>query len=155
MNSKHTPLFLFLSRLFIGLIFAYAGFTKLMEPVENFRGMLAEYRVLPYPAVQFLAVTVPWFEFFLGVFIILGFAIPWTSFGLFLMCLGFLTVLGASDVLLESAGKECGCFGQSGPIRLTVWQVFIMDLINAGIALKLFFAKKTPLSLDGLLNKHR
>ncbi len=155
MSSRHTPVFGLLTRLFIGFIFAYAGFTKLMEPVENFRGMLAEYQVLPYSWLPFVAAVVPWFEFLLGVFMLIGLAIPWTAFGLAMMCLSFLTVLGASTVVRESSGKECGCFGRSGPVHLTVWQVFVMDLINLGIALKLFFARKTPLSLDGLLNKER
>ena len=145
---KSNPWLGFIFRIFIGFIFAYAGFSKLMEPVENFRGMIAEYQVLPYGMVPVLAAVLPWMEFLAGVFMLLGFAIPFTAFILGGLSLSFLIVLGASHVLLDEGSKNCGCFGQNGLIHLTVRQVFAMDLINLAIAFKLFSMKRTPLALD-------
>lgn len=126
-----------------------------MEPIENFRGNLAEYEVIPYALLPLVALTVPWAEFLSGVFMILGLALPLTALVQGFMCFSFLVVLGSSHVLLDSINKECGCFGLNSPIRLTVWQVFIMDFINLAIAVKLFGEKKTILSLDGFLAKDK
>ena len=145
---KSSPWFGFWGRLFIGVIFAYAGFSKLTEPVENFRGMIAEYQVIPYHWVPAVAHVLPWLEFVGGVFLILGYAIPFSSLVLVFLSLGFLLVLGASNVLFDSASKTCGCFGQNGPVQLTVWQVFCLDLINLALGLKIFVMKRTPLALD-------
>lgn len=126
-----------------------------MEPVANFRGSLAEYQVIPYAWLTFISLTVPWIEFISGVFMILGLALPLTALVQAGMCFCFLTVIGSSQMILESAGKECGCFGLTSPIRLTVWQVFIMDIINFAIAIKLMMDRKTILSLDGFLSKEK
>jgi uncharacterized membrane protein YphA (DoxX/SURF4 family) len=151
MKVKSSPHLLFFLRIWVGLIFAFAGYSKLMEPVENFRGMLAEYGVIPYALLPVIAASVPWLEFIFGIFMILGFAVPFTSLGLAFFCLCFLVVIGSSDVLLNSASSQCGCFGINGPVHLTVWQVFIMDFINLIIAGLIFLEKKTIWSLDSLL----
>lgn len=152
-SSKSAPILTLLFRIWIGFIFAYAGYGKLMEPVANFRGSLTEYQVIPYAWLTFISLTVPWIEFISGVFMILGLALPLTAFIQAGMCFCFLTVIGSSQMLLESAGKECGCFGLTSPVRMTVWQVFIMDIINFAVAIKLMAEKKTILSLDGFLSK--
>lgn len=151
MKGKSNPYLIVLLRVWIGLIFAFAGYSKLMEPVENFRGMLAEYGVIPYSMIPLVAATTPWLEFVFGIFMILGFAIPLTSAVLAFFCLCFMLVIGSSNILLDNAGSQCGCFGQNGPVHLTVWQVFIMDFINLIIAGKIFLDKKSIWSLDCLL----
>jgi uncharacterized membrane protein YphA (DoxX/SURF4 family) len=150
---KSSPWLHFFLRIFVGFFFAYAGFSKLMEPIENFRGVIAQYQVLPYALVPYVAEVMPWLEFIFGVFMLLGFSVPWTSAALAFLCLGFLIVIGSSNMLLEAGGKDCGCFGQGGPIHLTVRQVFGLDLVNLFIALRLFYVKKTPLSLDQLIEE--
>ncbi len=155
MNRESNPHIMFFLRIWIGLIFAYAGFSKLMEPIENFRGMLAEYQVIPYSFLTIVSLTVPWMEFLFGIFMLLGFILPLTSAALAFLCLCFLLVIGSSSMLLDNAGSNCGCFGQNGPIHLAVWQVFIMDFINLIIAGKIFLQKKALWSLDGLLAPKR
>ena len=143
----------FMARLFVGIVFAYSGLTKLLAPIENFRGAIAEYQALPYAVVPFIALVLPWLEFIFGIFMILGYAIPLGAAVLSFLSLAFLLVLGASNVLLYSPWKDCGCFGQTGPIHLKVWQVFLLDLINFSIGLKLFLSKSHPVSLDRLFRK--
>lgn len=137
----------FAARVFMGLIFAYAGYSKLIMPYENFRGALAHYEVIPYPLTAPIAYILPWCELFFGVFLILGYLprISAAALGFFSLC--FLIVLGASNVLLESGGKDCGCFGQGGPIHLTVHQVFLLDLLNLFLGIKLFSLKEHSFGL--------
>ena len=67
-QEEKTYRILFLGRVCLGLVFAYSGFTKLMEPVENFQGGMAAYEIIPYVVIPFLARVIPWIEFVFGVF---------------------------------------------------------------------------------------
>lgn len=140
-------------RILTGIIFAYAGFSKLIEPFENFRGMINEYEVVPYAWSTPIALILPWFELVFGVFMILGYLPKITSLVLAGMSLMFLFTLGASNALLEGANKDCGCFGQYGPIHLKVWQVFVMDFIILLLSLKLSSLKDHAFSVDRLLSR--
>ena len=132
------------------MIFTYAGFSKLTEPVENFRGIIAQYEVIPYALVPFLAAVLPWMEFIFGVFLILGYAARVSALVLGLLSFGFLMVLGSSHVLLGSVPVSCGCFGEGG-LHLTVRQIFILDIANTAIGFKLYSLKVHPFSLDSKL----
>ena len=151
LKSKASNFFWFLARVFVGFFLAYAGFTKLIAPIENFRGVLAQYQVIPYAFLPFIAHVVPWLEFLAGVFMILGYAPRFTSLAAASLFLSFLIVLGASNVLLDSGSKDCGCFGEGSLIHLTVHQIFILDFLNMLLSLKLAALKNQPLSLDNLL----
>jgi len=142
----------FLARLFMGVIFVYAGFSKLMEPVENFRGVITQYEVIPYQWTGLIALVIPWIEFLAGAFLILGYAVHWSALALACLSLGFVIVLTSSQVLMSSTPIACGCFGEGG-IHLTVRQVFLMDIANFAFGIRLFLMKKHILSLDGWLSK--
>ena len=146
------PFVWFSARLFLGFVFAYSGFSKLMEPVENFRGVIAQYQVVPYSFVPFIAITFPWIEFIFGTFLILGFAPRISALVLALLSFTFLIVLGSSNILLGQAPMSCGCFGESG-IHLTVRQVFFLDIFDLAIGFKLYSIKEHPWSLDNWLKK--
>ncbi len=139
------------ARVFIGFVFAYAGYSKLTAPWENFRGAIASYEVIPYALVPLIARIMPWFELGAGVFMILGYAPKASAILTAMMSLGFLIVLGASNVLFESGGKDCGCFGEGALIHLTVHQIFLLDLFDFFASLKLASLKDYPVSLDRLL----
>lgn len=148
MNGLKSPWFY--ARIFVGLIFAYAGLTKLMEPYENFRGIIANYAIIPYAFSGIIAQVLPWIEFMTGAFLILGYMPRWSSLiaaGLFF---SFLIILGSTDALMVP-GKDCGCFGERALIHLTTRQVFTLDCINFILCLKLYSLKRHPFSLDGLL----
>src|SRR4051812_17610169 len=98
--------FLFLARLFMGVIFTYAGFTKLLEPMGNFRGAIADYEVFPYAIVPLIAYVLPWIEFVFGIFMLIGYAPRISALVLALLSFGFMIVLGSSNALLESSGKD-------------------------------------------------
>ena len=146
------PWIWFIARIFLGLVFAYSGFSKLMEPVENFRGIIAQYQVIPYFFVPAIAYIFPWLELIFGVFLLLGFAPRLSAFNLAFFSLCFLIIIGSSNILLGVTPMSCGCFGQGG-IHLSVRQVFFLDVIDFAIGLKLFSMKDHLWSLDNLLKK--
>jgi hypothetical protein len=94
----------------------------------------------------------PWAEWILGSFLIVGYIPRLAAAGAGFLFLSFLVVLTSSGLFLESAGSDCGCFGQSG-IHLTIRQVFFVDLASLALSLRLSFAKSYPASLHSFLVK--
>ena len=142
---------LFLGRMFLGLIFAYSGFTKLMEPVENFQGGMAAYEVIPYVFVPFLAHVIPWIEFLFGSFLILGYLPRISALVLAVMSWSFVLLIATTRVVTGALPADCGCFGEGSLIHLKPFQVLIMDVCNTFIGIRLALLKAHPFSLDLLL----
>lgn len=142
---------LFLGRVFLGLVFAYSGFTKLMEPVENFQGGMAAYEVIPYAIIPFLAHVIPWIEFFFGAFLILGYLPRLSALVLAGMSLSFVFLILITRIKTGSLPADCGCFGEGSLIHLNPFQVLIMDICNTLIGIRLAFYKNPPLSLAAFL----
>ena len=145
-------LFWFLARIFVGLIFAYAGLAKLLEPPANFEMTLLKYGVFPPFFIPWMARSLPWLEWILGSFMILGYAPRPMAAALAAFSLLFLVTLGSSNLLLAAGGSPCGCFGEGG-LHLSVRQIFAVDLVNSALALRLAFLKEFPWSLHSFLLK--
>lgn len=141
-----------LARIFVGLLLAYAGFSKLMEPSANFEATLLKYGIFSPGWIPWMARVIPWFEWFLGSFFVLGYAPRVTAFGVGLILLGFLVTLGSSRLFLEAGGTDCGCFGQGG-LNLSLRQIFFVDLASLAVSLRVFFLREFPWTLHSFLLK--
>lgn len=142
---------LFLGRLFIGLVFAYSGFFKLMEPVENFRGAIAAYEVIPSAVIPLLAHGVPWIEFVFGVFLVIGY-LPRVSAGALAgLSWSFILLILSTWVVTGSLPADCGCFGEGSLVHLTPLQVLFLDVFNTVVGVKLALTAHHPFSLAALL----
>ena len=144
--------FLFLARLAAGGILAYAGWEKLTEPAAVFEAALLKYGVLSPAWVPWVSRILPWAEWLLGCFLVAGYATRLTASGAGFLFLSFLVTLTSSPLFLESGGSDCGCFGNSS-FRLTVHQIFFVDLAGLGISLKLAFGPTPLRSADSFLLK--
>lgn len=153
MTKRYSLLFWTVARISVGLIFVYAGLTKLLEPAANFEAVLLKYGVFAPPWIPLLARAVPWLEWILGAFLIVGYAPRLTASSSSLLCLAFLVTLGGSRLLLTSGNADCGCFGQGGLLHLTVRQIFLVDLLSLGILLQVAGLKEYPWTIHGLLTK--
>ncbi|OGX13146.1 MAG: hypothetical protein A2351_02685 [Omnitrophica bacterium RIFOXYB12_FULL_50_7] len=150
MSEKNYKI-LFLGRMFLGLVFAYSGFTKLMEPVENFQGGMTAYEIIPYVLIPFLARVIPWIEFLFGSFLILGYLPRVSALVLAVMSLSFVLLIPATRIVTGALPANCGCFGEGSLIHLKPLQVLTMDLFNTFIGMRLAFLKTHPFSLATLL----
>lgn len=150
-GEEKTYKILFLGRIFLGLVFAYSGFTKLMEPVENFRGAMAAYEIIPYAVIPFLARIIPWIEFLFGVFLVLGYLPRVSALVLAGMSLGFVVLIVATRILTGDLPADCGCFGEGSLVHLKPMQVLAMDLCNTLIGIRLALVKTHPFGLSILL----
>ena len=152
MSKKNYGL-LFLGRMFLGLVFAYSGFTKLMEPVENFQGAMTAYEIIPYAVIPFLARVIPWIEFFFGSFLILGYLPRVSALVLAGMSWSFVLLILTTRIVTGALPADCGCFGEGSLIHLKPMQVFAMDIANTIIGLRLVLVKVHPFGLSVLLKQ--
>ncbi len=137
--------------MFLGLVFAYTGFTKLMEPVENFQGGMAAYEVIPYAVIPFLAHVIPWIEFLFGAFLILGYLPRVSALVLAAMSFSFVLLILITRVVTGALPADCGCFGEGSLIHLKPFQVLIMDVCNTFIGMRLALRRDHPFSLAAFL----
>jgi uncharacterized membrane protein YphA (DoxX/SURF4 family) len=149
--EEKTYKILFLGRIFIGWVFAYSGFIKLMEPVENFQGGMAAYEIIPYAVIPFLARIIPWIEFLFGVFLIIGYLPRVSALVLAGMSLSFVLLILATRIMTGALPANCGCFGERSLIHLKPMQVLVMDIFNTVIGVRLSLVKNHPFGVAAFL----
>jgi uncharacterized membrane protein YphA (DoxX/SURF4 family) len=94
-------------RLYIGGLFVFAAMYKINYAAE-FATTIASYRLVPYWAVNALAVFMPWTEIICGALLILGIRVR-------SVCTVIVALLSVFTVaifinLLRDAPISCGCF---------------------------------------------
>ena len=133
-----------LSRIFVGAMFIFSGFVKLVDPIgsqykfeEYFsEGVLNLEFLIPY-ALPFSIVLII-VEIMLGVSLLLGYKskiTTWSLLGLTTIFL-FLTWYSA----YYNKVTDCGCFGDA--IKLTPWETFWKNVLLIGLILILLIGVK-------------
>ncbi len=128
-------------RVFIGAVFAYAAYTKLRDPWTLFAMSIDAYQMFPDWMVTFVARTLPWFELILGLALIGGIALRWSSTVAAALMLAFFAIMATGYA--RGLQVDCGCFGpgeQLGPKTL------LRDgaLLAAAIALAVLSMRRKP-----------
>ena len=127
-----------LSRLFLGGIFVYASYDKILHPVP-FAEIVYNYQILPDVLVNLVSLFLPWLELLVGLSLILGIWLP----GAVLICNVLLLVFFSTLVFNMARGLDidCGCFTVSvGPSSggHMLWYLF-RDGFFLFVGLFLFF----------------
>jgi len=134
------------ARLFVGIILAYAGFMKLMEPRGNFEFALQNYPLIPDSVIPLLSGVIPWMEWILGIFLIVGYAPRIAALFSSLLFLVFVVLIGLNLV----GGKvidNCGCFGERG-IKLSPILAFFLDAGAFALSVLLLLKGYFPFSIQ-------
>ncbi len=99
-----------LLRLFLGVIFVYASFDKILRPAA-FAEIIYNYQILPDPLINIASIFLPWLELLLGLLLILGFWLP----GAVLISNSLFLVFFATLIFNAARGLDidCGCFSVS------------------------------------------
>ena len=100
------------ARLILGGVFLYSGWLKAVAPAEEFAYAIETYRVVPAALTMFIAVTVPWLEIYLGLFLVTGVFTGASAFCLGAMLIGFEGLL-LQAMIRKLPVTSCGCFGAS------------------------------------------
>jgi len=124
-----------LSRLFLGGVFVWASFDKILHPM-SFAVVIKDYQLLPESLINLFAVTLPWIEIFLGVLLISG---AWLQGAVLLV--NFLLVVFTGALAFNMArglDVHCGCFtsAKTGTPMMT-WYL-IRDVIFISIGVYMF-----------------
>jgi len=138
-----------LFRILMGLIFLIAGLAKILDP-GRFMLTIREFKLFPETVIPFLALYLPWLEFVLGLFLMIG--LLYRPSALLLACLNTLFVIAILTVIVRGMEIDCGCFGfladtlnipNSADMKTVVRNLFFIVM-----CLYIFFAKRTLVSLD-------
>jgi uncharacterized membrane protein YphA (DoxX/SURF4 family) len=147
--------FSFLFRLIIGGIFLFAGLAKISDPIR-FILTLREFQLFPEIIIPFLAIYLPWLEFLLGLFLLLG--ILYRTSSLVLACLNAVLSCAILSVILRGIDIDCGCFGLLADILkipdLADIRAVLRNILFIGMCLYIFWVKKTVISLESYINLH-
>ena len=112
-KGKRSSMILLGFRLFLGVIFLYASFDKIVHPVP-FAEIVYNYQILPDALVNLVSLFLPWLELLTGLCLILGIWLP----GAVLLCNLLLLVFFGALLFNLARGLDidCGCFTSSmGP----------------------------------------
>lgn len=91
----------------LGLFFVAAALPKIVDP-PSFAHMVTNYRLVPGPFVNLMALGMPWLELLAGLALILGI---WTRTSAALVGALLLVFVGAISLNLARANAiDCGCF---------------------------------------------
>ena len=133
-----------LSRIFVGAMFIFSGFVKLVDPIgsqykfeEYFRaGVLNLEFLIPY-ALPFSILLII-VEIMLGVSLLLGYKSKITTWSLLGITTVFLFLTWYSAYYNKVT--DCGCFGDA--IKLTPWETFWKNVLLIGLILLLLIGVK-------------
>lgn len=133
-----------LSRIFVGAMFVFSGFVKLVDPIgsqykfEEYFGesvLNLEFLIpyaLPFSIVLIIA------EIMLGVMLLLGYKSKFTVWSLLGLTTIFLFLTWYSAYYNKVT--DCGCFGDA--IKLTPWETFWKNVILIALIILLLFRVK-------------
>lgn|SRR3989338_11089349 len=130
-------------RILLGIFFVLVGGSKLLAPYQNFLYVVQSYEVFPPLLQEFAARFVPWIEFFLGIFLILGLWSKPVLIALLCLVTGFILTLGQA-ILRGLPIDSCGCFGSWLPVPIRT-MLAIDDCLWLLINLMLIRLKSTSL----------
>jgi uncharacterized membrane protein YphA (DoxX/SURF4 family) len=108
-------------RLTLAVVFVWSGWVKVQEPLQ-FAVAITGYKILPDRFAFPIATYFPWFEIALGVVILSGFKIRWSSIAGAALMLFFIVLL--SVTLFRGIETNCGCFGFGDKIT---WKTIVRD----------------------------
>jgi len=117
------------SRIFLGIMFIYAGYTKVDNPLQ-FAAAIEAYRLLPPAAVILVADWLPWFEILLGAVLILGLWLRHTAAFSAALLGFFIAVMLVTH--LRGIEADCACFGigeKISPLTLARDTLFVLPAL--------------------------
>ena len=138
---------IWIGRIILGVIFIYAGYSKIFLPnhnlwpffilkfslsmnLSNFATQVEAFKMLPDWGVQFVAHALPFTEIILGLLVLIGWRLRIWAPVLTLIMFGFTFVVLRAYLLHMNI--NCGCFATPQPINL---QKVLEDTALSGLAL--------------------
>ena len=146
----------FAIRILLGGLFLISGVAKIIDPIR-FLFTVRDFRFFPGTVEPFLALFLPWFEFVLGLFVLLGLFLRTSS--LMLGGLNALFIVAILSVIMRGFEIDCGCFGLLAdwiPLPdMADYRAVARNLAFIGMCAYLYRSKRVLFSIDGLLARSK
>jgi uncharacterized membrane protein YphA (DoxX/SURF4 family) len=133
-------------RLVLGIIFIYAGFEKIAQPAD-FALTIQNYDMIPPVLTNLVAITLPWLEFYCGIFLIIGLFLR-ASGGIIAMLM-MLFIIALTTALIRGLNIDCGCYGMESQITISR---ILEDIGLLFMALYVILFPGSKLALDNLFS---
>jgi putative oxidoreductase len=131
-----SPLLAALFRWVMGVLFIYAGSTKVMDP-WSFSEAIANYRLLPDALIGPMALWLPWLEVLAGLTMVAG---RWVKGGaLILSVLALVFTAAVGSALYRGLDISCGCFLIEKDVEVIQWYTMAGNLGLLAMALQVLF----------------
>jgi uncharacterized membrane protein YphA (DoxX/SURF4 family) len=128
LKGLQVPWLFFIIRLALGLVFIYAGITKLSDP-KAFARIISQYDLIPEPLLPVAAIGLPVLELLAGIGVILS--VRGSLSVMFSLLVLFVSVLWYG--ILKDLNVDCGCFSlEELKSQAGLWQAFYRDLMMMG-----------------------
>jgi uncharacterized membrane protein YphA (DoxX/SURF4 family) len=135
--------FLLACRIILGIVFIFAAITKAYEP-DGFAQSIANYKLIPFSLVNFLAIILPWIELSAGLLLIFGISVKENS--AILSVLLFVFIIAIAISLVRGLDIDCGCFGTVDGTKVGVQKILEnVGLLFLGLILIKFDSKHLSL----------
>lgn len=135
--NKIYPVFIYIMRLVLGVVFIYASYDKILDP-SKFARDISNYHIVPFGLENTVAIILPWLELFIGIGIVLGIYIDGnTLLSAFLLLLFNFLIFQA---MVRGFNIECGCGLKEG--ELVGWRKLIENFTLFGGACLILLSKK-------------
>ena len=140
-----------LERWLLGAMFLYMGLSKALHPVE-FLKLVRQYDVLHHHMLlNFVASTLPWFEIFCGLLLLLGVAVRGAAVMLVAMLIPFTLAVLSRALDLHAAGGlpfcaikfDCGC----GAGEVLICRKLVENVLLIALSAALIFQRNHYLCL--------
>ena len=130
----------------LGVIFVAAALPKIVDP-PSFAHMIYNYKLVPWSAINLMALVMPWIELLCGLALILGI---WTGTARTIIAALLLAFVAAISInLLRGNAIDCGCFDVTAAGKTTEERLADMRLVilrDAGMLLmvaQLWYASRS------------
>ncbi len=97
-------------RIALGLLLVVSGALKIGHAIE-LASAIAAFRLLPAAAIAPIAIALPFFEVFVGLYLVVGMLTKWAA--LLAMLQFVLYGTAVASAVLRGLAVNCGCFGPS------------------------------------------
>lgn len=137
-------------RVFLGALFLYSGFLKLVEPWQNFQTVIEAYRVIEGDPARWAAQALPWLEAVGGLYLLLGLYTRASAAALWGLNTALIAMIFQALVRKLPVG-DCGCFGDALSVPLPTMLVIDIALWFGFGSLFLWDDASRRFSLDNQL----
>jgi len=111
-------------RLFLGGLFVFAAWHKVMEPV-GFAMSVRGYKIIPFAYSNLFALAISWSELVAGVLLILGIFTRKAAGAVAILLVMFITAIAL--VVVRGMTVDCGCFSSEGGASAS-WLLIVRNI---------------------------